>query len=218
MLDAMTDKRTLAPSTLTELRTRCATITRIVASDGWSLAKVHQLRHFARSLHEQIVALADAGMTVGSLLPLSERLVSAVDRRAQEEVQANMASFGDALERLATGDEPADADAAVTASLAIVQDVALPIAAIAAAVPVREQGTVSADALATVRDIGSRIRQARLASSMSQGQLAAASGVGRRFLSELEAGKPTLEIGRVLMVCSAAGVPLVLPAADATAA
>ena len=218
-MNTITDGRTIAPSTLTELQTRCATITRIVASDSWSLAKVHQLRIFARSLHEQVVALADAGMTVGSLLPLSERLASAVDRRAHEEAQATMASFGDVLERLATGDEPvdADADAAVPPPVTILQDVALPVAAIAAAVPVREHGAVSAEALSTVRDIGNRIRHARLQSGMSQGQLAAASGVGRRFLSELEGGKPTLEIGRVLMVCTAVGVPLVLPAAEATA-
>jgi transcriptional regulator with XRE-family HTH domain len=35
-------------------------------------------------------------------------------------------------------------------------------------------------------------------------------GVGRRFLSELEAGKPTLEVGKVLQVASAAGVSILV--------
>jgi len=35
------------------------------------------------------------------------------------------------------------------------------------------------------------------------------AGVGRRFVSELENGKETLEIGRVLKVCQALGIDLV---------
>ena len=40
-------------------------------------------------------------------------------------------------------------------------------------------------------------------------EVADLAGVGRRFLSELEAGKPTLEIGKVLLVLTAAGIELV---------
>jgi y4mF family transcriptional regulator len=57
-----------------------------------------------------------------------------------------------------------------------------------------------------VADLGGLVRRAREALGQSQAVLAAGAGVGRRFLSELEAGKPTLEIGKVLAVCQAAGV------------
>ncbi|MBW8881094.1 MAG: helix-turn-helix transcriptional regulator [Asticcacaulis sp.] len=44
--------------------------------------------------------------------------------------------------------------------------------------------------------------------SLSQQQLADMTGVGRRFISELESGKPTLEFGRVLKVCQSIGIDL----------
>lgn len=55
-------------------------------------------------------------------------------------------------------------------------------------------------------DLGVLVRQAREALGQSQAVFASGAGVGRRFLSELESGKPTLEIGKVLAVCQAAGV------------
>lgn len=55
-------------------------------------------------------------------------------------------------------------------------------------------------------DLGVLVRQARETLGQSQAVFASGAGVGRRFLSELEAGKPTLEIGKVLAVCRAAGV------------
>jgi y4mF family transcriptional regulator len=44
---------------------------------------------------------------------------------------------------------------------------------------------------------------------LSQQQFADLAGVGRRFISELENGKPTLELGLVLQVCKAAGIDVV---------
>jgi len=41
---------------------------------------------------------------------------------------------------------------------------------------------------------------------MRQDQLALATGVGRRFLIELEAGKPSCQIGRSLLVAEALGL------------
>jgi hypothetical protein len=41
---------------------------------------------------------------------------------------------------------------------------------------------------------------------MRQDQLALATGVGRRFLIELEAGKPTCQLGRSLLVAEALGL------------
>jgi hypothetical protein len=43
---------------------------------------------------------------------------------------------------------------------------------------------------------------------MRQDQLALASGVGRRFLIELEAGKPSCQLGRSLLVAEALGLHL----------
>ena len=42
----------------------------------------------------------------------------------------------------------------------------------------------------TAEQIGAIVRQARLAQGLRQDQLAAAAGVGLRFLIELERGKP----------------------------
>ncbi|HSV25890.1 MAG TPA: helix-turn-helix domain-containing protein [Xanthobacteraceae bacterium] len=49
------------------------------------------------------------------------------------------------------------------------------------------------------------IRGRRKALNMRQDQLALATGVGRRFLIELEAGKPTCQLGRSLLVAEALG-------------
>lgn len=70
-----------------------------------------------------------------------------------------------------------------------------------AAVPV-------ASAPVTIGDIGKRVRAARKAMGMTQQRFADLAGVGRRFLIELEQGKPSLEVGRVLAVCHAAGIKL----------
>ena len=53
---------------------------------------------------------------------------------------------------------------------------------------------------------GSQIRSRRKALKMRQDQLALATGVGRRFLIELEAGKPTCQLGRSLLVAEALGL------------
>ena len=55
---------------------------------------------------------------------------------------------------------------------------------------------------------GSLIRSRRKAMRMRQDQLALASGVGRRFLIELEAGKPSCQLGRSLLVAEALGLRL----------
>ena len=53
---------------------------------------------------------------------------------------------------------------------------------------------------------GSRIRSRRKALKMRQDQLALATGVGRRFLIDLEAGKPSCQLGRSLLVAEALGL------------
>jgi transcriptional regulator with XRE-family HTH domain len=53
---------------------------------------------------------------------------------------------------------------------------------------------------------GSMIRSRRKALEMRQDQLALATGVGRRFLIDLEAGKPSCQLGRSLLVAEALGL------------
>ncbi len=58
-------------------------------------------------------------------------------------------------------------------------------------------------------DLGRLVRIARENRKLSQQSFADVAGVGRRFLSELENGKPTLEIEKVLKVANAAGIDLI---------
>ena len=62
--------------------------------------------------------------------------------------------------------------------------------------------------IGTTRELGELVRRARKATGFSQQQLADLAGVGRRFVSELEAGKPTLEIERILSCCEALGIDI----------
>ena len=55
----------------------------------------------------------------------------------------------------------------------------------------------------TSKGFGSAIRRARKDKGLSQAELAARAGVGRPWLSELETGKRTAELGRALAVVSA---------------
>jgi len=55
---------------------------------------------------------------------------------------------------------------------------------------------------------GSLIRSRRKAMNMRQDQLALATGVGRRFLIDLEAGKPSCHLGLSLLVADAVGLKL----------
>jgi transcriptional regulator with XRE-family HTH domain len=55
---------------------------------------------------------------------------------------------------------------------------------------------------------GSLIRIRRKALNMRQDDLALATGVGRRFLIDLEAGKSSCQLGRSLLVADALGLRL----------
>ena len=56
------------------------------------------------------------------------------------------------------------------------------------------------------RAFGALVRRRRHALAMSQDQLALATGVGRRFLIDLEAGKSSCQLGRSLIVAEALGL------------
>ena len=57
----------------------------------------------------------------------------------------------------------------------------------------------------TPSDIGDIVRAARNAAGLRQYELAGAAGVGVRFIVDLEAGKPTAQIGKALQVLQALG-------------
>ncbi|WP_144096951.1 type II toxin-antitoxin system Y4mF family antitoxin [Croceicoccus sediminis] len=65
-----------------------------------------------------------------------------------------------------------------------------------------------------VAAIGQIIREERKELGLRQDGLAAASGVGLRFLVELERGKPTVQMGKVLNVLAALGCELQIKRPD----
>ena len=69
-----------------------------------------------------------------------------------------------------------------------------------------EESAVDRSALEAASGFGSLIRSRRKALKMRQDQLALATGVGRRFLIDLEAGKPSCQLGRSLLVAEALGL------------
>jgi y4mF family transcriptional regulator len=62
----------------------------------------------------------------------------------------------------------------------------------------------------TPADIGALVRTARKAQGLRQDQLAGASGVGLRFIVDLEAGKPTVQMGKTLLVLQTLGCSIAI--------
>ena len=60
----------------------------------------------------------------------------------------------------------------------------------------------------TASDFGSLVQDARKKAKLTQTQLAAASGIGERFIRELEKGKPTCQLEKVLLVTQMLGIKL----------
>ena len=59
-------------------------------------------------------------------------------------------------------------------------------------------------------EIGEIVRQARKKAGLRQAQAAALCGVGTRFLSDLENGKPTIHLGKVLHVLKGFGLRVII--------
>ena len=59
-----------------------------------------------------------------------------------------------------------------------------------------------------VQDIGDIVRSSRKSQGATQADFAALCGVGVRFISDLENGKPTAELGKVLSVVQCLGLEL----------
>lgn len=64
--------------------------------------------------------------------------------------------------------------------------------------------------LTSPADLGAIIRATRKQQSLRQDELAGVAGVGVRFIIELEAGKPTMQIGKIMAVLAALGLTLTL--------
>ena len=70
--------------------------------------------------------------------------------------------------------------------------------------------TGSPIALADASTLGVAVRQARKAHGLTQAELAGLAGAGPRFISELERGKASAELGKVLDVLAVLGLRLLL--------
>jgi HTH-type transcriptional regulator / antitoxin HipB len=64
----------------------------------------------------------------------------------------------------------------------------------------------------TPQDLGRFVKSVRKALGLTQDQLALTAGTNRRFIVELEQGKPTVRTALVLRVLQALGVTLALTA------
>ena len=61
-------------------------------------------------------------------------------------------------------------------------------------------------AIKNAEDLGRVVREARKAQKLSQNDLAGMAGTGRRFIVDLEKGKETAQLGKVLRVLTTLGV------------
>jgi HTH-type transcriptional regulator / antitoxin HipB len=68
----------------------------------------------------------------------------------------------------------------------------------------------------TPHDIGKLVHETRKGLGVTQKELALTSGTGLRFIIELEKGKQTAEIGKVLTVLQTLGIQLTLTPPVAT--
>ena len=64
--------------------------------------------------------------------------------------------------------------------------------------------------LITPDDLGRLVKKERKAMGLTQAELALASGTGIRFISDLENGKPTCQIGKTLTVLKTLGIRMTL--------
>lgn len=71
--------------------------------------------------------------------------------------------------------------------------------------------------LISSEDVGNLVAAERLAQGVTQEELAGLAGVSPSFLGDLEAGKPTAELRRTLLVLSALGLTLAVEISNETA-
>jgi y4mF family transcriptional regulator len=78
--------------------------------------------------------------------------------------------------------------------------------------PQKSSPLLSQTTLVSIQTLGAMVRDRREALKLSQQTLATRAGVGRRFVSELENGKPSLEFDKVLAVARTVGIDLLAAA------
>jgi HTH-type transcriptional regulator/antitoxin HipB len=64
--------------------------------------------------------------------------------------------------------------------------------------------------ISSTEDVGRLVRAHRKAQTATQAEFASLCGVGVRFISDLENGKPTMELGKVLHVLQCLGLELTI--------
>ncbi len=64
------------------------------------------------------------------------------------------------------------------------------------------------------KELGRTVRERRRAQGLGQEDLALAAGTGRRFISDVENGKPTARLGDVMRVLRTLGLRVVLRSPD----
>jgi len=64
----------------------------------------------------------------------------------------------------------------------------------------------------TVQEVGQCIRDERKVQGLTQRELAMAANTATRFISDLENGKPTCQVGKVLQVITCLGIRVELGA------
>lgn len=75
-------------------------------------------------------------------------------------------------------------------------------------VPIRERNSTMKHAIASAEALGRYIRAARIEQGFTRDELASATGFSPKFISQVEAGKPTAQIGKVLKLLSELGIKL----------
>lgn len=73
----------------------------------------------------------------------------------------------------------------------------------------QDESTLDRRATEASRAFATALRARRQEMGMTQDDLALATGVGRRFIIELESGKPTAQLGRSLLVAQRLGFGIV---------
>jgi len=66
----------------------------------------------------------------------------------------------------------------------------------------------------TINYLGELVRRQRKEAGLNQTDLGMVSGTGRRFISDLENGKETCQIGKAMIVLASLGIELVAQTKD----
>lgn len=73
-----------------------------------------------------------------------------------------------------------------------------------------KSNVVNLTSVKDAKEIGAWVRQTRKQANLKQAEAASMCGVGTRFLSDLENGKPSLHLGKTFQVLKAFGLVLVI--------